>query len=391
MHLFLNGLAASAGAGLTYIRNVVPHLSRASGVRTTVALGANLRSEFADPPNVAFVEMETPGAARRFWQEQTLLPQLIRSSRAETLISTGNFSLRNSPVSQILLSGNSLYTSVDFYHDLIRRREYGMWLETRARGILAKRSIAWADCTVAPSRAFAEELERWTGSEITSIYHGFDQDAFFRDDSLLPSDLERRMLPEPGTLRLLFVSHYNYYRNFETLLRAIPVVRERMGKRKIRLFLTCKLSSEHNPGSYRAESAAALVQNLGISEEVVELGTVPYHLLHHVYGACDIYVTPAYAETFAHPLVEAMASGLPVVASDLAVHREVCGEAAVYFPRFSPEALAEQIFRLALPGGRAKELAARGRERSLAFSWKRHVDAILAIAEELSVGGPRGS
>ena len=65
---------------------------------------------------------------------------------------------------------------------------------------------------------------------------------------------------------------------------------------------------------------------------VVELGAVPYSLLHQVYRECDIYVTPAYAESFAHPLVEAMASGLPIVASDLAVHREICQDAAIYFP-----------------------------------------------------------
>jgi len=47
---------------------------------------------------------------------------------------------------------------------------------------------------------------------------------------------------------------------------------------------------------------------------------------------------PAYAETFAHPLVEAMASGLPVIASDLAVHREICGGGrGCIFPRFAPE------------------------------------------------------
>ena len=81
--------------------------------------------------------------------------------------------------------------------------------------------------------------------------------------------------------------------------------------------------------------------------EVVELGTVPYSLLHQVYSSCDIYVTAAYAETFAHPLVEAMACGLPVLASDLPVHREICGEAGRFFPVFSAESLAERVSVLA--------------------------------------------
>ena len=69
-------------------------------------------------------------------------------------------------------------------------------------------------------------------------------------------------------------------------------------------------------------------------------------MLHQVYRACNIYVTPAYAESFAHPLVEAMASGLPVVAADTEVHREICQDAAIYFPRFSPEDMADRICQI---------------------------------------------
>ena len=71
------------------------------------------------------------------------------------------------------------------------------------------------------------------------------------------------------------------------------------------------------------------MSTLGVRDNAtLELGTVPYRSLHRLHRACHIYVTPAYAETFAHPLVEAMSSGLPVVASDLPVHREICGDAA---------------------------------------------------------------
>jgi hypothetical protein len=161
---------------------------------------------------------------------------------------------------------------------------------------------------------------------------------------------QQTMMHLKDALRLLYVSHYNYYRNFETLFHALPLMREQLRARKLQLFLTCRLRSEDNPGSYNAEAASALVGQLGVGDSVVELGAVPYSLLHHVYRACSVYVTPAYAESFAHPLVEAMASGLPVVASDLAVHREICQDAAIYFQRFSPAELAEQVCRVAANG-----------------------------------------
>ena len=126
-----------------------------------------------------------------------------------------------------------------------------------------------------------------------------------------------------------------------------------------------------------------LVRELGLSKEVVELGSVPYSLLHHMYKAAHVYVTPAYAESFAHPLVEAMSSGLPIVASDLPVHREICGAAAVHFQRFSPQELAERVLEVSGSSELAARLSRAGIERSAAFSWKEHVDRIVSLAKRL--------
>ena len=384
MHLFLNGLAASAGGGLTYLRNVLPHLSARQGVQVTAAVGPQLRRELGGLPRVSFPEINFPaGALRRFWQEQTTLSTAIRKSGADVLVSVGNFALRQSPVPQILLSRNSLYTSTDFRRDVRRRGEYGLWLDTRIKGSLARRSIEWADATVAPTEAFAQELRQWTGHNVAAIHHGFDPEAFFRDQAPLAADIRQKLEQDKDALLLLYVSHYNYYRNFETLLRALPRLRERLGGRKLRLFLTCRLRSEDNPGSYRARAASDLVTQLGIGDIVVELGAVPYSQLHQVYRECNMYVAPAYAESFAHPLVEAMASGLPVVAADSPVHREICQDAALYFPRFSPEALSERVCQIADSAVLSKTLSGRGRERARAFSWNQHVDQLLDLAESL--------
>src|SRR5580693_6128503 len=162
MHLFFNCLAASAASGLTYVRNVVPHLSGQQGVRATVALSPQLRNELGNPSNISLVELEIPGgAAGRFCCEQSLLSRMIRKSGADVLVSAGNFALVRSPVPQILLSGNSLYTSPDFYDDLRARRAHRILWNTRARAFFARRSVLWADCTVAPSKAFADTLRAW--------------------------------------------------------------------------------------------------------------------------------------------------------------------------------------------------------------------------------------
>jgi glycosyltransferase involved in cell wall biosynthesis len=382
MRLFINSLAASAGGGLTYIRNVLPHLAARPDVQVTVALSSGLCEEFRSLPNVEILEVQV-SPARRFWYEQSELSGLIRECHADLLLSTGNFALRNSPVPQILLSRNSIYTSPDFYRDLRSRHEYRAWLDTRLRSLLAKRSIHWAQVTVAPSEAFAAELQRWTGVRVLAIHHGFDDEAFTRDASPLIPDVEEKLRSVDRCFKLLFVSHYNYYRNFETLIRALPLLRDRVQDRPVKLLLTCRLEAGQNPGAYRPEAAANLAKRLGVSDIVVELGAIPYRQLHQVYACADLYVTPAYTETFAHPLVEAMASGVPVIASDLAVHNEICGDAAVYFPRFSAEQLAEKILQVAQSPDAMGRMARNGRERSHQFSWKTHVEKIVELCASL--------
>jgi glycosyltransferase involved in cell wall biosynthesis len=195
--------------------------------------------------------------------------------------------------------------------------------------------------------------------------------------------MQKQLQQPANALTLLFVSHYNYYRNFETLIRALPILRTRLPEKPIRLLLTSNLSPGRNPGQYKAETLAALADKLGVRQNIVELGTVPYSQLHHLYSAGQIYVSPAYAETFAHPLVEAMSSGLPVVASDLPVHREICGDAAVYFPRFSPEALADSVLKIHNDRELAETLSRNGLRRSLDFSWSSHVDRLIALAKKM--------
>ena len=381
IHLFINALAASAGGGLTYVRNVLPQFAVRDDVRVTVLLSSVLRGQLENTGQVSIIEQDPPGGvAARFWFEQRRLSQLIRHVRADALLSTGNFALWNSPVPQILLSRNALYTSQEFLCDLRRRGDYRIWLDTELKAEFARWSIRRAGVTVAPSRAFANQLRDWTGVEVTAIHHGFDAESFFADQTPLPETARRALQASEGAVRLLFVSHYNYYRNFETLIRALSLLRDRLAPRRVCLILTCKLCSDANPGTYSADSATHLVQQLGLAESVIELGSISYGLLHHLYCASDIYVTAAYAESFAHPLVEAMSSGLPIVAANTEVHREICGESALFFPPMSPTALADQVCRFVHDEELAKSSSGKGLLRSQDFSWKQHVQQLLDLA-----------
>lgn len=389
MRLFIHALGASAGGGLTYLRNVLPHFASHQNLEISILLASETRRQLslaASPVKIIETRQKFGNSFARFAWEQRNIPDFIRSARADVLLSVGNFAVWRSPVPQVLLSRNSLYISRDFISDLRRRRDYRLLLDTHFKGWLARKSIQRAELTVAPSEAFAREASAWTGRPVMALHHGFDREQFFGDRSPLPLQVESKLAAFGGTLRLLFVSHYNYYRNFETLLRGLALLKSRLSDRSVKLVLTCEFAQGTNPGTYRTNEASTLVRELRIADDIVQLGSVPYASLHHLYRTCDIYVTPAYTETFAHPLVEAMACGLPIVASDLDVHREITAGAALFFDRFSPESLASRVVQLAQSASMQSELRSKGLERSATFSWNDHVAKLLEFAGRLAGG-----
>jgi glycosyltransferase involved in cell wall biosynthesis len=98
-----------------------------------------------------------------------------------------------------------------------------------------------------------------------------------------------------------------------------------------------------------------------------------------LYREADVFVFPSLCESFGYPLVEAMASGLPIVASDIPVHREMCGEAAEYFPMLDAAALAGTLRGLMRDAAARQALAERGSERVERFFKEDHVARLLEL------------
>ncbi|MDC0033962.1 glycosyltransferase, partial [Alphaproteobacteria bacterium] len=109
------------------------------------------------------------------------------------------------------------------------------------------------------------------------------------------------------------------------------------------------------------------------------------------YGSNDIFVFPSVSETFGFPLVEAMACGLPIIAADTLTNREICGQAALYFPPSDATALAGSIKELrtrpALYGWMRDTGIRRANSR---FNLVDHFNRLVTVLGEMSAGGTIG-
>ncbi len=102
---------------------------------------------------------------------------------------------------------------------------------------------------------------------------------------------------------------------------------------------------------------------------VHHLGHLPFATLPALYRRATALVFPSLFEGFGMPLVEAMASGCPVAASDRGAIAEVCGDAALAFDPEDEEAIAAAIRRVVGDEGERARLRDAGLARAAQFRW----------------------
>jgi len=125
-----------------------------------------------------------------------------------------------------------------------------------------------------------------------------------------------------------------------------------------------------------------LVHDSNLQERVHLIGAVKHSTLPSIYKAAKLFVLPSLQETFGHPLIEAMASGLPIVASDIPVIREICQQAAVYFDPNDPDDLRAKMEEVLSNSRLREKLIQKGLERAKIFSWEKCAKQTLAVFKE---------
>jgi glycosyltransferase involved in cell wall biosynthesis len=135
----------------------------------------------------------------------------------------------------------------------------------------------------------------------------------------------------------------------------------------------------------------ALARELGVDSAIVVLPFLDRSTLAAVYRRSALVLLPSEREGFGLPMLEALACGTPVVASDIEALREVGGTAAIYCPPDDLDAWVVAVTRALAERRddparwRARQRA--GTDRAAAFSWSRYATDLVAIYERLAAAG----
>ncbi|MBV9182052.1 MAG: glycosyltransferase family 4 protein [Acidobacteria bacterium] len=374
MRILLSAVTAKMGGAANYLHSIARELGNdrqhqflfllpATQARAIKYLAPNIRA-IAHPIGDGSV-------ARRLWFDQVELPRIIRRERIDALFSTANFASFFCPCRQVLLVRNSLYFSSLYRERILPQKSWVRRGAEALRRSLVCRSIKASDLVLIPSKAMADEMARALDIPSWRVSHyGVDRKRFCS---------ARAARGEHDVVRLLFTSLYAEHKNLGTLFRAL--VRLKKIARQFKLTTTADPAWQGLTNSIRCQDhrLATELQQVGLLNLV---GKLSGPSLDALYQNADIFVYPSVAESFGHPLVEAMASGLPIVAADVPVNRELCGRAALYFRPFDDGDCANQIQLLMDDAGLRRTLGESAERQVGNFSWSEHVRTLIEALTE---------
>ncbi len=377
MKIAINAISATAGGAQSYLINLARVLPALGNHEYLIYLPSRRPPELGGLPaqfRTATCRWAEPASAGRFLWEQWTLPREARRWGADVLLCLGNFCPLWSPVPVVLLSRNALYFTPRYLDDLLARRHYGWALRHLLMTRLAVLSVRAAEATVVPTAAMAG-LIRAAAPGLTSL-----RAIPFGFQPWPAGNGHTGAEPPPPPFRFLIVSHYNYFRCFETAFRALALLRTQ--GLPAELILSTRLEPGLSLGGYDTTAASELLDQLRLRPAVTMLGPVAYDALPGIYRSAHAVLCPSYAESFGQTVLEAMALGVPVAASDIPAHREVAGDAALFFPPEDAASLAACARRLLDDPALRARLRTAGLERAGAFSWQRHFQELLSAAAE---------
>jgi glycosyltransferase involved in cell wall biosynthesis len=353
----------------TYIRNLLRQLAR---LDTTTEYVLLCRRE--DRPVLATLGENfrpVPESAGNYSIAEQITVPLALKREGVTLFHAPHYVLPR------LVSCRSVVTIHDCIHLM-----FPQYLPSRLAFNYARTSIKIASRRAARvltvSESSKRDILRFVDIEpqkIDVIYNAYDE-RFGIEPSEEDVDRvrERFQLNDPF---VLYAGNVKPHKNLERLIEAFHLVRNR-GLDQLKLVLIGDEISKYT-------ALRRAVHRHQLHKYVRFLGYVPEQTLAVMYRLAGVFVFPSLYEGFGLPPLEAMASGTPVVTSNVSSLPEVAGDAAMLVDPYDPSAIADGIHEVLTNEPLRRDLRRKGLERARQFSWEQSVRRVRDIYDEVGL------
>jgi glycosyltransferase involved in cell wall biosynthesis len=354
----------------TYVRNLLRHLSRIDSKTEYVlfcrAADCGIAEELGENFR-AVTERARPYSIK----EQLRIPMDLRREGID---------LFHAP--HYVLPPLTPCKSVVTIHDCIHLR-FPQYLPNRLAYAYARSSLWFAthrsNRVLTVSEASKRDILRYfrvPDRKIDVIYNAIDERF---GEPPTPEEIERvRDRYQLNAPYVLYAGNIKPHKNLERLIEAFHTLRRGDLEHVKMLIIGDEIS--------KYATLRRAVHKYKLHKHVRFFGFVPDKTLAVLYRLARAFVFPSLYEGFGLPPLEAMASGTPVITSNLSSLPEVVGDAALLIDPYDADAIADAMRRVLLDSDLREDLRQRGLRRVAEFSWDRSVRRVREIYEEVLAG-----
>jgi len=380
MKIVFNALSARLGGGQTYLMNLFQFVPDRQDLEIVVFAPASLK--LPDHPYVRRVEPAWPVAnplVRALW-EKWVLSGILRAEKADVLFCPGGVVSTRAPAGcQVATMFRNM---IPF--DLRVRKTIPLGFQRLRNWLLNRimlKSMASADLTIFIShyaRGVIESLTRVKNA--VTIPHGVG--AVFRTHRACP------VRPDylPASQYILYVSRFDVYKHHYEVIMAygqLPLaLREQ--------FVLVLVGETDLP---EAERVKSLIATLGLETQVLLLGARAYQSLPPLYHHAYLNLFASSCENCPNILLEALASGRPMLCSNVMPMPEFGADAALYFSPFEPADISRVLLEALTRPDLLKRLSTAAVVQSDKFDWEHTAKhtwrELLALGERPRTRGER--
>jgi alpha-1,3-rhamnosyl/mannosyltransferase len=298
------------------------------------------------------------GRAARIAYQNSALPIILRTLHLNALLATCNVLPIGCPVPGVVVIQSLQY----FDHAEAYGRLRAAYLRTAVR-----HACRHATSVICVSHAARRDLIRLTGvpaRKVTVVHHGISPALSSYSGEVMPT-----MAPY-----ILCVATLYRYKNLPRLIEAFAHL-------KMSEAIPHRLRIVGGEADLSISELALLTETLGVADQVDLVGSLPHERIAGEYAGASAFVYPSLSETFGLPPLEAMAMGVPVVASSASAVSEIVGDAAELVDPFSVADIARGLRRVLFDSERSQALVQIGHKRAADFNWDTSARRTFAVIQ----------
>lgn len=267
--------------------------------------------------------------------------------------------------------------SIITVHDInpLFMKSYSLFYKIYFKTIL-KQSLKKSDFIVVVSRYVKKQLCSLFNVDPQKIvvnYNSLDENFLNVDESQMYSVLEKYKI---NSDYILYVGNLMPHKNIPTLIKAYAELSDNI-KDKYKLVVGGAKSKTYN-------QLAKLAGKMDLLDNIIFTGFIDDSDLAYLYRKASLFVFPSFREGFGYPPLEAMASGVPVVASDRTSLPEVIADAGILVSPDDISGFTKAMERVLTDKELSQKLIEQGKKRAKEFSTEKMAKGLVAVFERLS-------